>query len=479
MMGAIPAEKVNPMSVIQVNHIEANCTARFSLLIDMSDCATMQSGDKKNKFLSRAVAAFAIAALAKVDDATASASVVDEYGDDGIDAYYYDRAEHTVYLAQSKWSVNGNGTIDVGSVLKFTQGVNHLLENKVEMLGPKMKAKGDDIRDALYDSQARFVLVVAYTGTQSLSNEVSEPINSLIDQLNDDADVVSLQVLRQKELHRIVELGAMGSPIDFDIMLREWGKAANPYTVYYGHVDVADLAPWAAFGDRIYTKNIRGFKGNTDVNDAIISTLKTAPEKFLYFNNGITLLCESLDKKMLGGTSRMSGVFECKGASVINGAQTVGSILTWLSSSPPASNISPQILVRLISLKDCPADFANEVTRAANTQNRIQGRDFASLDQEQSRLRSELYLSLNKDYVYKTGEHPPLPEKGCTLEDATIALACSQADVTHAVNAKQAIGRFFEDTSKPPYTTLFNASLTAENVVFRTDASCRRRSFAK
>ena len=249
------------MSVIQVNHIEANCIARFSLLVDMSDCTTMQPDEKKNKFLSRAVAAFSIAALAKVDDATASASVVDEYGDDGIDAFYYDRAEHTVYLAQSKWNVNGSGTIDVGSILKFTQGVHHLLENKIAMLGPKMQAKATDICDALYDSQARFVLVVAYTGTQSLSADVNAPLNALVSDLNDDAELVSLQVLRQKELHRVVELGAMGSPIDFDIMLREWGKVSNPYTVYYGHVDVADLAPWAAFGDRIYTKNIRGFKG--------------------------------------------------------------------------------------------------------------------------------------------------------------------------------------------------------------------------
>lgn len=314
MIRATPPEKVNRMSVIQVNHIEANCLSRFSLLMDMSDCATMPPDDKKIKFLSRSIGAFAIAALAKADDATACASVVDEYHDDGIDAFYYDRAEHIAYLAQSKWNVNGNGTVDVGSILKFTQGVNHILENKIELLGPKMQAKADDIRDALYDSQARFVLVVAYTGTQSLSAEVVAPLDTLIADLNDDAELVSLQIMRQKELHRIVELGAMGSPIDFDILLREWGKVANPYTVYYGHVDVTDLASWATFGDRIYTKNIRGFKGSTDVNDAIISTLNSAPEKFLYFNNGITLLCESLEKKMMGGTSRASGVFECKGA---------------------------------------------------------------------------------------------------------------------------------------------------------------------
>lgn len=153
-----------------------------------------------------------------------------------------------------------------------------------------------------------------------------------------------------------------------------------------------------------------------------------------------------------------------QGSSVINGAQTVGSVLTWLSSNSSTPSVSPQILVRLISLKDCPAEFSNEVTRATNTQNRIQGRDFAALDQEQARLRSELYLSLQKDYVYKTGEQPPKPENGCTLEEATIALACSQSDATHAVNAKQAIGRFFDDISKPPYTILFNASVNAEKM---------------
>ncbi len=79
-------------------------------------------------------------------------------------------------------------------------------------------------------------------------------------------------------------------------------------------------------------------------------------------------------------------------------------------------------------------------------------------------MRSDLLLSLGKEYAYRTGDQPPSPDKGCTLEEATIALACAQSDATHAVNAKQAIGRFYEDTSKPPYTILFNSSLTAEKM---------------
>lgn len=453
------------MSIIQVGHIEKNCKARFASAIDMSDVKGSDPDERENKFLSRALAAFAIAAATKTDDVSAAKAVVDEFHDDGIDAFYFDRPEHIAYLVQSKWIKDGNGSPDLGSTLKFIQGINHLLEDKVTLLGPKMQAKSAEIQDVLSDSQATFVLIIAYTGKQSLSSEASGPLNQLLTELNDDGDLVTLQVLRQKELHDIVEAGAMGASVDLTVMLHEFGKVSDPYTAYYGHVDTSDLASWAKYGDRLYHKNIRGFKGNTDVNDAIVATLKDAPEHFLYFNNGITLLCTQLDKQPLGGRGKTSGVFECKGASVINGAQTVGSILSAIAT--PASTAkepvgtNARVMVRLISLENCPADFANDVTRAANTQNRIEKRDFAALDKEQARLRSELLLSLGKEYVYRTGDQPPSPDKGCTLDEATVALACVQPDVTHAVNAKQAIGRFYEDLNKAPYTILFNSALTA------------------
>jgi hypothetical protein len=361
---------------------------------------------------------------------------------------------------QSKWIKDGTSSPDLGSILKFIQGINHFLENKVTMLGPKLQSKSSDIQDALADSQARFVLVVVYTGKPPLSAEVSAPLTQLLADLNDVTDSVSLQVLKQKELHDIVEEGAMGASVDLTVMLNEFGKVTDPYLAYYGQVDISDFASWAKYGDRLYHKNIRSFKGSTEVNDAIVATIKDAPEKFLYFNNGITLLCAEIDKKPLGGKSKTSGVFDCKGASVINGAQTVGSILTVIGT-PSSIHAPARVMVRLISLENCPPDFAFDVTRAANTQNRIEKRDFAALDPEQTRLRNELLLSLGKEYVFRTGDQPPAQDKGCVLDEATVALACAQSDVTHAVNAKQAVGRFYEDINKAPYTILFNSSLTA------------------
>lgn len=117
------------MSIIQVNHIQSSCKARFSALIDMSDETATDPEERDTHFLTRALAAFSISALAKIDDTAAAKAVVDEYHDDGIDGFYFDRIEHVAYIVQSKWAKNGSGSIDLGSVLKFSQGVNHLLEN--------------------------------------------------------------------------------------------------------------------------------------------------------------------------------------------------------------------------------------------------------------------------------------------------------------------------------------------------------------
>ncbi len=118
-------------------------------------------------------------------------------------------------------------------------------------------------------------------------------------------------------------------------------------------------------------------------------------------------------------------------------------------------------MVRLISLEGCPPDFGFDVTRATNTQNRIEKRDFAALDKEQARLRSELLLSLGKEYVFRTGDRSPLPEKGCTLDEATVALACANSDINYCMTAKREVSKLYEDVQQPPYTVLFNPSLTA------------------
>jgi hypothetical protein len=324
----------------------------------------------------------------------------------------------------------------------------------------KLRQKKAEIDAALTDSSARFVLVTAYTGEQDLSVEALRPINDFLQEQNDPTELINFQPLRQADLHAVVARQAVGESVKLTILLHEWGKVTEPFLAYYGMVDLQDIATWKQFGQSLYHRNLRGFKGSTDVNEAIVRTARSAPDHFWYFNNGITILCEKLSKQPLGGSNRDSGVFECEGASVVNGAQTVGSIISAIDGGSNEFQRA-RVLVKIIDLERVPPTFAAELTRAANTQNRIEKRDFAALDPEQDRLKTELLLECEKFYAYKTGDREPSPEEGCTLDDAAVALACAQKDVGLCVQAKREVGRLYDDIQQAPYKLLFNSSLTA------------------
>jgi AIPR protein len=172
----------------------------------------------------------------------------------------------------------------------------------------------------------------------------------------------------------------------------------------------------------------------------------------------LTALCAKITKKIVGGTGREYGVFDCKGVSVVNGAQTVGSVAAAFLKHPNKAK-DAKILLKLLSLEKRPEGFGKKVTIATNTQNRVDRVDFVALDPEQHRLSQELYFE-GREYVYKTGDAPPKPEKGCTVTEATVALACAHHDITLAVQAKREVGKLWENIEKAPYKLIFNSSVT-------------------
>src|SRR5712691_4277857 len=116
------------MSVIHVGHIKTDVLARFGNLVDLSDVNTAAADQKESCRLTRGLAAFAVVELSNLDDIAAAQVVTDGTGDNGIDGVYYDLAEKNCILVQSKWISSGNGSVEVGDVHKFIQGVRDLLD---------------------------------------------------------------------------------------------------------------------------------------------------------------------------------------------------------------------------------------------------------------------------------------------------------------------------------------------------------------
>jgi len=436
----------------------------FKDIIDLSDLKNKSERDVRNSFLSRSLAAYILMHRARIDRKTAASAVIDGYNDNGIDAIYFDRGELLVYIVQSKWKYDGKSSPDLGSIRNFISGFKDLIDGEFSRFNEKFSKMKEDLSEALYNAKAAFILIIAYTGNEPISRDGKRAIQDVLKELNEPISLplASYEIYGLADIYKAISGAADGAHIKLDVMLRNWGHIESPYPAYYGQIDAADVVDWwETYSTHLFAPNLRKFLGsNTDVNESIIETLKTNPENFWYFNNGIIVLCSNIKLKPMGRGSKKANVFECDDVSIVNGAQTVGCI-AMANSINPKQVEKASVLAKFISLEKSPESFASEITRAANTQNRIDRRDFVSLDDEQKRLQSDLYMDCKKIYVYKRGDEKPALDVGCDIEEATIALACSYPDVELAVQAKREIGKLWEDIKKPPYKLLFNPNLSA------------------
>ena len=428
---------------LHVRRLGVTLTRSFSSHINLSDYDGRAEPERNSALLTRSLAAYALTMAADVDPRVAAAAIVDGFDDNGLDSIQVNKDEKRVYVVQSKWDNSGSGGLQLGDVQKFLQGFRDLVEARFDRFNAKVRAMQAEILDALDDPLVRFVLVLAHSGSQPLSSHARRSVDDLLNEFNEMQDTVSLRHMGLKDFVEHVTAEAQGRSIRLEVMLHEWAQVKQPPPPTTAKSTQLTLHPgcWPT-GRTSSPASLRKFLQSTEVNEAIIGTRKTCPQKFWYFNNGITVLSQNLHRKPIGGTKRASGVFVCEGATIVNGAQTVGCIGEAFARHPDQVN-QARVGIRLISLGNCPEGFETEVTRATNTQNRIERRDFASLDPEQERLRKELLLDLNKFYVYKTGDPPPSPAEGCTIDDATVALACAHDDLALAVQAECEVGKLW------------------------------------
>jgi len=443
------------MSVINVNQIKARITTTFSSVLDMSD--VRESGESyENFFLTRGLSAFAIQNLAQSSPQLASESVTDSHDDNGLDAIYYDEREKTLYLVQSKWIKSGSGEPEYGDILKFVQGVKDLFDFSFDRFNQKINSKKEILQKAINDPLSNFVLVISYTGVHDLSGPSRRALDDLLLEMNDTEELLRLEILNQNKLYRFLITGISGEPISESIVLKSWGKIEQPYKAVYGHIAAPDIVSlWSKYHNRLFIHNLRDILGDTEVNAEIRSTIEKNPNCFWYYNNGITAVVKTYQKTMQGGGSTEYGNFQCEDFTIVNGAQTVGTVGKFGESNPAVSLDSVFIPIRIISQEGAPEHFGDMVTRSNNRQNKIDNRDFVTLDPVQERIKTELFVEGIQYQVMRT-ESITRGERVFDLIEATTALACASKKVNIVVQLKREIGKLWEDISKAPYKELFN-----------------------
>lgn len=403
-----------------------------------------------------AVAAIRIAADVEYD--LACSAIVDGGKDNGLDAIYYDSQAKILFLVQSKWSASHSSSIASAGILKFLQGIQDLVSLKKSRFNEKIQKRWNVIEDAL-NRLTSVRLVVAYPGSGKIDEDIQGKIDEFVKSQNDTSELFFFSSITQRELFQHFVHEAAPPQIDLSIRLAHYGLVESPLKAVYGQVSAVDVAAWYKnYGNNLFAGNIRNFLGSSEVNAAISKTLTTDAEHFWFYNNGITMIAESLKRQPVGGNDRSIGIFDCSKVTIVNGAQTVGTVGRTLTGDSASF-----LQARIIEVSDPDSLIGKQITKASNTQNKIDARNFVALDPEQERIRTELLIE-KVAYEYREGEPLESNVDGFDFLEAVTTLACASDEISFVALSKGYVGGLYVDITTTPYKALFNPSTSSRRL---------------
>ncbi len=213
--------------------------------------------------------------------------------------------------------------------------------------------------------------------------------------------------------------------------------------------------------DRLFSANVRSYLGSNkrdlSINDRIKETAKNDAGNFFVYNNGVTALVHDFSFKEIDGQPALGVLQSITGISIVNGAQTTGSI----SNIKGIVDDNLKIGVRFIKVNN--EEQIQAITLSNNSQNKVLRSDFRSSDPIQCRLRNEFAKS--KDSLYTGGLRKSLtPSQKIILFPTDTVAQVLIAFHDHPTNAYHNKKDIWDDDAL--YRKAFDDSITKGHVIF-------------
>lgn len=421
---------------------------------------------EKNR-LSCSLAAYTIVGIASVADDIGACTVVDAPDDFGIDSIFYDRRNSRLIVVQAKFK-SGGAAPDQGETLKTINGLRKLINKDLSGFNRQFQDKFDEIEEALDTPGVTIRLVLCCLG-EHLGHHATNDLNALKAELNILNDRMDWEFCTLTKLCQYLDEEQAVASASVTVTLINKSIVVSPRKAVYGQIKALDLAALVQqHGTKIFQRNIRHYLGSVAVNTSIQETVQRRPADFFYLNNGITALATKIVASGNGST------FQLEGFSIVNGAQTAGSIAI-------SQNVSTDALVMMtiIEIGQNTDDIGIRITKARNYQNVVRGIDFAGLDPQQERLRQEL-ASIGIQYHYRpSAEAKGIKTDAIKVEEAALALSCmsfplyASRDLAkhQSQGQKRDNGVDYVSAAKKEIGRIWEAEGTFYNKLFKDDLS--------
>lgn len=344
--------------------------------------------------------------------------------DEGIDAVCFDEQEHVIALFNFKYrnKYNDDKEQSKNELLITSKFLNAIKHEDTTHLKGKLKKYADKINE-YNDSDDIWTTVLYY-----VSNE-SKTLSSLDPNIKQMSDTYGIDI-EMKGLNELVDMTSLHPRnIDASLVLNRDAvmsftetslASARSYIVRLPLTELiritcdnATLRNEYNLEDenvlyktnvdiRVLFDNVRGFILQSKYNKNIETTLDSEPTKFFFYNNGITIVAESISSSEINSGKKVK--LEISNFQVLNGGQTLRTIHNYNKKNK--NNIveklsDAEVLVRMLNITDDA--LKGRIGEYTNSQNSINERDLKSLRPEQVKL--EDYLRSNKIlYIRKKGD---------------------------------------------------------------------------
>lgn len=344
-------------------------------------------------------------------DVSVAKDYVTDINDGGIDSYVFFPEDKKLFIIQNKY-YELDGAIDRQSVSDFlTNPLSRLLRNDYSHCSELQRIFNEVKTNPSYTILFQFIT----TSERRLTTQTSELFNDFNNKSHPEFSCALLSEFIG--LHDLATLYYGRSyqetnPFDFDLhtylgqgyaAVKNDYKLNLPYETYYIITPVLEVYKLIKEAESkkypLFDENIREWLGDSkgSINSGIIRTLKDINQRslFLYYNNGITINCNSGIRKSVENGKTILNLPQPK---VVNGCQTVNSIKVALSSySDQERNTlfeSVFVLVKvliIVSSSSSDKDFYKNVVRYTNMQNVVNEKMFTISDHDLfEKLQSEL-----------------------------------------------------------------------------------------
>ncbi len=162
----------------------------------------------------------------------------------------------------------------------------------------------------------------------------------------------------------------------------------SAYDCYIGVISGELLAKiYKDEGQKLIERNVRSFLQATgNINKGIRDTLSSEPHMFMAYNNGISTIAESIEIDEEKSTNELAVITVLNGWQIVNGGQTTASIYNAFQNKTDLSKVSAQIKLTVIKNKEKTNEIIANISKYANSQNKINMSDFSANDEYHIRM---------------------------------------------------------------------------------------------